>query len=75
MRRIAEFRKEHHETIIGLKFDDEKKAFEEGGVINILPQKDHKGRRALILNYGKVWDPDLVQNDQIFRLLYISKCQ
>jgi hypothetical protein len=60
---------------MGLKVDDEKKAFEEGGIINILPQKDHKGRRTLILHYGKVWNPDLVQNDQIFRLLYISKWQ
>jgi hypothetical protein len=31
------------------------------------------GRRIMVLNQGKMWDPDVVNIDQIFRVLYISE--
>lgn len=53
--------------------EDEEKAFTEGGVVNVLIDKDHKHRRVLVVNCGKVWDPDIVSSDQLFRLFYLSK--
>lgn len=70
---MAEFRKDNLDILSDIKIENEKKAFEEGGVMNILPNKDHKNRRVLILNYGKVWNPEVINNDEFFRLLYISK--
>lgn len=73
MRRIAEFRKEHESLLKELLPDDEKKAFVEGKVVNVLANKDHLNRRVLVVNSGKIWDPDSVSADQMFRLFYLSE--
>lgn len=54
--------------------DDEKVAFTKGNCVNVLTNKDHLGRRVLIVNSGKLWNPDEVSADQLFRLFYLSKC-
>lgn len=43
--------------------------------MNVLTTKDHLGRRILVLNQGQVWNPDEITTDQIFQLLYLSKCE
>lgn len=73
LRRIAEFRKEHENLVKELLPEDEKKAFVEGNVVNVLTNKDHLGRRVLVVNSGKVWDPDQVSADQLFRLFYLGE--
>lgn len=73
LRRIAEFRKEHERLVKTLLPSDEKKAFIEGNVVNVLTSKDHLGRRVLVVSTGKVWNPDDVKADQLFRLFYLSE--
>lgn len=53
--------------------EDEKQAFIEGNVVNVLKDKDHLGRRVLVVNSGKIWNPDQVSADQLFRLFYLGK--
>lgn len=53
--------------------EQEKKAFTEGNVVNVLKNKDHLGRRVLVVSTGKVWNPDEVTADQLFRLFYLSE--
>ncbi|CRK90149.1 CLUMA_CG003865, isoform A [Clunio marinus] len=71
LRQIAEFRKENAKFVKGLLPEQEKKAFCEGNVINILTGKDQLGRRVLIVNQGKLWNPDEVTADQLFKLFYM----
>jgi len=71
LRRIAEFRKEHEKLVKGLLPEHEKKAFIEGNIVNVLTNKDHLGRRVLVVNSGKLWNPDEVTSDQLFRLFYL----
>jgi hypothetical protein len=73
LRRIAEFRKEHEKLLKQLLPQDEKKAFVEGNVVNVLTNKDHLNRRVLVVNSGKVWEPDQVSADQLFRLFYLGE--
>lgn len=54
--------------------NDEKVAFTKGNCVNVLTNKDHLGRRVLIVNSGKLWNPDEVSADQLFRLFYLSEC-
>lgn len=51
--------------------DDEKAAFTENNIVNILTSRDQKGRRVLIVNCGSEWDPKKVSSDQLFRLFYL----
>lgn len=74
MRRIAEFRKEHEKVLKGLLPEQEKVAFTEGNIVNVLTNRDHLGRRVLVVNSGKLWNPDEVTADQMFRLFYLSEC-
>lgn len=73
LRRVAEFRKENEKLVKGLLAEHEKQVFIDGNIANILKDKDHLGRRVMILNQGKLWNPDAVNIDQIFRVLYISE--
>lgn len=72
---MAEFRRDHEEVLKDLLPANEKKALIEGNVVNVLKNRDHLGRRIMVVNCGKVWDPDLVPGDQVFRLFYLSECQ
>lgn len=52
--------------------EQEKYAFQEGGVVNVLTTKDHKNRRILIVHNGKDWDPAVCSPDSLFRIFYLS---
>lgn len=71
LRQMAEFRKEHEKLLKGLMPEQEKIPFTEGNVINVLTNKDHLNRRVLIVNNGKIWDPDVVSADSMFRMFYL----
>lgn len=71
MKRICEF-KEKYKTLIGdLMPEHEKDSFIKYNVVNVLKNRDHKGRRVLIQNCGSLWDPSKVTADQVFRMLYL----
>jgi retinaldehyde-binding protein 1 len=53
--------------------EQEKIPFMQGGVVNVLTNKDHKNRRVLIVNSGKLWDPAIVSTDSMFRMFYLSE--
>ncbi len=53
---------------------DYKKPFTETDVLNVLIDKDHLGRRIIVLKQGGNWNPDQINVDEIFKLLYLSKC-
>lgn len=52
MKRIAEFKEKHKDILENLLPEDEKVAFTEHNVVNVLKDRDHKGRRVLIVNCG-----------------------
>lgn len=74
MRRIAEFRKEHEKLVKGLLPEQERVAFTEGNIVSVLTNKDHLGRRVLVVNSGKLWNPDEISAEQLFKLFYLSEC-
>ncbi|XP_033209183.1 clavesin-1 [Belonocnema kinseyi] len=71
MKRIAEFKQSNASLLDNLMPSDEKKAFLENNVVNVLKGRDHKRRRVLIVNAGKTWDPSKVSADQMFRIFYL----
>lgn len=52
--------------------EHEKIPFIEGGAVNVLVDRDSKNRRILVVNSGKLWDPDIVSSDSLFRMFYLS---
>ncbi|XP_058795518.1 clavesin-1 [Phymastichus coffea] len=71
MTRIAEFKQKNSSLLDNLMPADEKVAFLENNVVNVLKNRDHKRRRVLIVNAGKSWDPSRVNADQMFRIFYL----
>lgn len=71
LKQIAQFRKEHEKILKGLLPENVKKPFVEGHCVNILIDKDHKGRRVLLMSQGQDWDPSVISQDEIFQLLYL----
>ncbi|XP_076242878.1 retinaldehyde-binding protein 1 [Calliopsis andreniformis] len=71
MKRVADFKEKNASLFDNLLPTDEKVALLEGNVVNVLKGRDHKGRRVLIVNSGKTWDPSKVSADQILRLFYL----
>lgn len=71
MKRIADFREKYKSILNNLIPEDEKTAFTEYDVVNVLKDRDHKGRRVLIVHCGAIWDPSKVTTDQIFRMFYL----
>ncbi|KAL7038752.1 hypothetical protein ACKWTF_009683 [Chironomus riparius] len=71
IRQIAEFRKEHWKLLKDLMPEQEKVPFIEGNLVNILTNKDHKQRRMLVVNGGKIWNPDQISYDCLFRMFYM----
>lgn len=71
MRAVAEFRKTYQELVYNLNVDDLKTQFTETQVVNILPNRDQKGRRVMVVNSGQLWDPKIVTEEQMFQLFYI----
>lgn len=52
MRRIAEFKKNNFNMLNGLTPEQEKSSFTDHNIVNVLTNRDHKGRRVLIVNCG-----------------------
>ncbi|KAI4465973.1 alpha-tocopherol transfer protein-related [Holotrichia oblita] len=71
MKRIAEFREKYKDLLDGLLPEHEKDAFINHNVVNVLTERDDKGRRVLIVNCGGTWDTSKVTSDQLFRLFYL----
>jgi len=71
LRRIADFRKDNAKVVKNLTPGDHKKAFTETDVLNVLIDKDHLGRRMIVLKQGGNWNPEQIDNDEIFQLLYL----
>lgn len=71
MKSIAAFRKEYASLVHGLQVAQVKERFIKGSVINVLKNCDQKGRRVLIVNCGKLWNPTDIPSDEMFRLLYM----
>ncbi|XP_014219784.1 clavesin-1 [Copidosoma floridanum] len=71
MRRIADFKQKHAALLDNITPSDEKYAFMEHNVINVLKHRDHKRRRVMIVNAGGKWDPSKISADQMFRLFYM----
>lgn len=71
MKRIADFKVKNAALLDDLMPQDERVALLENNVVNVLKGRDHKGRRVLIVNAGKSWDPSKVTADQMFRIFYL----
>lgn len=71
MRRIADFKKAHHPLMHDLFPMDEKVSFTDHEIVNVLTHKDHKGRRVLIMNCGKAWDPKQINAEKMFRMFFL----
>lgn len=71
MKRIAEFKKKNHELLDNLMPEDERESFTNHKVVNVLTDRDHLGRRVLVVNTGALWDPSKVTTDSIFRMFYL----
>ncbi|KAF7280371.1 hypothetical protein GWI33_006102 [Rhynchophorus ferrugineus] len=71
MKQIAAFKQKHKDLLDNLLPIDEKQAFTEYNIVNVLKDRDHKGRRVLIVKCGGNWDPSKVTTDQIFRMFYL----
>lgn len=71
MRRIAEFKKNYKNLLHNLMPEDERRAFTEHNVVNVLANRDQKGRRVLLVNCGALWDPKQVSSEQLFRMFYL----
>lgn len=52
MRRVAEFKRDNACLLDGLLPEQEKEAFLEHQVVNVMKGRDDKGRRVLIVNVG-----------------------
>lgn len=52
MKRIAEFKEKHKAILENLLPEDEKVAFTDHNVVNVLKGRDDKGRRVLLVNAG-----------------------
>jgi len=71
LRRIAEFKQENLQLLKNLMPDDEKEAFVEHNIVNVLTNRDQDGRRVLIVHCGEIWDTKKVSADQLFRIFYL----
>jgi len=71
MKRISAFREKYKALLDNLLPEDEKTAFTEYKIVNVLKDRDAKGRRVLVVNCGSIWDPSKVTTDQIFRMFYL----
>lgn len=52
MKRIGEFKVKNAEILDNLMPEDERESFTNHKVVNVLTDRDHKGRRVLVVNCG-----------------------
>ncbi|XP_063976355.1 clavesin-1 [Diachasmimorpha longicaudata] len=70
MQRISDFKVKNAALLDNLLPMDERAALFDN-VVNVMKGRDHKGRRVLIVNAGKTWDPSKVNADSMFRIFYL----
>lgn len=61
MKRVAEFKKKYEVLLKDIMPEDEREAFTQHNVVNVLTERDHKGRRVLIVNCGGKYKKNLCQ--------------
>ncbi|XP_037928475.1 clavesin-2 [Teleopsis dalmanni] len=71
MKSVASFRKDYALLVRGLLVEQVKEKFVQGSAVNVLRNCDQKGRRVLIVNCGKLWNPSEIPPDELFRMLYM----
>ncbi|EFA03468.1 retinaldehyde-binding protein 1 [Tribolium castaneum] len=71
MKRVSDFKLKYKDNLENLMPEDEKQAFTEHNVVNVLTNRDNKGRRVLLVNVGGSWDTSKVTSDQLFRIFYL----
>lgn len=71
MRRVAEFKEKNSSILKNLMPNDEEELITKHNVVNVIKERDHKGRRILVVQCGKNWNTSAVNSDQIFRLFYL----
>lgn len=71
IKRIADFRDKNSVLYHNLMPNDERDAFTNYNVVNILKGRDQKNRRVMLVQSGKTWDPSKVTSDQILRMFYL----
>jgi len=71
MQRVAKFKNDYKDLLDGLLPEQEKNCFINHNVVNVLKERDHLGRRVLLVNIGKSWDTSAVTSDQLFRIFYL----
>lgn len=71
MRKVAEFKRDNTPILRNLMPDDERSSFEDNEIVNVLTNRDAHGRRILVVNCGKLWDPKKVTSDSLFRIFYL----
>lgn len=52
MKRVSDFKLKYKDILGDLMPEDEKLAFTEHNVVNVLTNRDQKGRRVLLVNVG-----------------------
>lgn len=52
MVRIADFKEKHKDVLKNLSPEAEKEALTQHNIVNVLRDRDHKGRRILVVNSG-----------------------
>ena len=71
MRRIAEFKADNSSILRNVMPDDERSAFIDNDIVNVLTNRDQDGRRVMVVNCGQAWDPKNINSDQLFRVFYL----
>lgn len=71
MKTVADFKKNNFDIIGNLMPEDERSAFVDNNVVNVLKDRDQDGRRVLVVNAGELWDTKRVSSEQLFRLFYL----
>lgn len=60
MKRVAEFKEKYKNLLENLVPEDEKDAFTNHNVVNVLKERDHLGRRVLLVNCGGKYTPIMI---------------
>lgn len=71
MKREAEFKKNNADLLKDLMPEQLEKVLVNENLVNVLVDRDHKGRRIMLHRAGKVWDTKKASSDQVFQMFYL----
>ncbi|KAF5274943.1 hypothetical protein FQR65_LT04284 [Abscondita terminalis] len=71
MKRIAGFKEKNKHIVGNLMPQDVYEIVSQHDIVNVLKDRDQKGRRVLIQHTGSRWDPSKVPADVVFKMLYL----